>query len=116
MPRPRRTRRPPGSVHVICTGRGKHNPVPLRPDLQFFEAGGKLHIRWDRRQGTGPVTGFSDTDGLQTYETRCSTCGRHFKRREDRLGLIVIVLAGHQGIRGDDNTPVVLDISMVERA
>ncbi len=116
MPRPRRNRRPPGNVRVVCTGRGGHDLVPLRPDLQILGAGGQIRIKWNRAQGPGPVTGFSAADGLRTYETRCATCGRHFKCRENKLGIIVMALAGHQGIAGDDNTPIVLDISMVERA
>jgi hypothetical protein len=47
--------------------------------------------------------------------TRCGTCGRHYKRREDKLGVIAMALADHQGITGDDNTPVILDISRIER-
>jgi len=62
------------------------------------------------------VTGFHDADGLQTYETRCGTYGRHYKRREDKFGAIVMALAVHQGITGDDNTPVIVDISRIERA
>lgn len=116
MPRPRRNRRPPGQVHVLCTGRGAHDPVPLRPDLQVYEAGGRLRIRWNAGQGPGPVTGFHDADDLKTYETRCGTCGRYFKRREDKLGAIVMAIADHQGITGDDNTPVIIDISRIERA
>lgn len=117
MPRPRRNRRPPGNVHVICTGRSEHNTVPFPPDVQLYEDDeGRLRIRWNRRQGPGPVTGFSDADGLQTYEARCGTCGRHFKSREDKFGLIAMALAGYQCITGDDNTPVVLDFSRIERA
>jgi hypothetical protein len=115
VPRPRRNRRPPGNVHVLCTGRDKHDAVPLRP-VQLYEAGGELRIMWNASQGPGPVTGFHDAGGRQTYETRCGTCGRHFKCREDKLGLIVMALAVHQGITGDDNTPVIVDISRIERA
>jgi hypothetical protein len=115
--RQRRTRRPPGNVHVICTGRGEHDLVPFPPALQIWEdADGRLRIRWNQHQGPGPVTGFSDADGLQTYDKKCRTCGRHFKRREDKVGLIAMTLAQHQGITGDDNTPVILDISRIERA
>jgi hypothetical protein len=67
-------------------------------------------------QGPAPVTGFSDADGLQTYETRCGTCGRHFKCREDRLGTIAQALAAHQGITPTGNTPVIIDISRIEMA
>ena len=116
MPRPRRNRRPAGTVNVVCTGRGTHDPVPLEPDIQFWDAGdGKLRLKWNKRQGSGPVTAFSDAEGFRTYENRCAACGRHFKRREDKLGVIVRVLAQHQGIAPADNTPVVLDISRVER-
>lgn len=117
MPRPRRNRRPPGQVRVICTGRGKHDRVPFRPDLRIIRTSdGQVHVMWDRRQGPGPVTGFGAADGLETFEVRCGTCGRHFKCHEDRLGTIIAALAAFQGIRGDDNTPIVLDISLIERA
>lgn len=117
MPRPRRNRRPPGVVHVVCTGRGKHNRVPFRPDLRMIRASdGQVRIMWNRRQGPGPVTGFGAADGLDTYDIRCGSCGRHFKCHEDRLAVIIAAMAEFQGVRGDDNTPIVLDISMIERA
>jgi hypothetical protein len=116
VPRPRRNRRPPGNAHLICTGRGDHGTVSLSPAIQFYEDDqGRLRIRWDRRQGPGPVTGYSDKDGLRTCEVRCGTCGRHLKRREDKLGLIAMALAGFQGITGNDNTPITIDISRIER-
>jgi len=71
---------------------------------------------WNRRQGSGPVTDFQAADGLETFEVKCGTCRRHFKRHEDKLVVIIRALAEYQGIRGDDNTPIVLDISMIERA
>lgn len=117
MPRPRRNRRPPGNVHVICTGRGEHDAVPFLPDLQLYKDDrGRICIRWNRGQRPGPVTAYSDADGLQTYEAKCGTCGRHLKRREDKFGAIAMALAIHQGITGDDNTPVIVDISRIERA
>ena len=117
MPRPRRARRPPGNVQVVCTGRGSHDAVPFPPDVQLYEDDqGRIRIRWNRAQGSGPVTAYSDADGLQTYEARCGTCGRHFKRREDRFGAVAMALAAHQGVTGDDNTPVTVDISRIERA
>jgi len=116
VPRPPRKRRPPGVVHVICTGRGKHSRVPFRPDLRLIRSGGQVRIMWNRQQGPGPVTDFKAADGLETFEVRCGTCGRHFKRHEDKLAVTALVLAEHQGIRGDDNTPITIDISMIERA
>jgi hypothetical protein len=116
VPRPRRNRRPPGQVHVICTGRGAHDPVPFRPDLRLVHRDGQVRVMHDRRQGPGPVTDFRAADGLDTFEVRCGTCGRHFKRHEDKLAVIIQALAAYQGIGGDDNTPIVLDISLIERA
>jgi hypothetical protein len=117
VPRPPRGRRPPGVVHVSCTGRGKHSRVPFRSHLRMIRPGdGQVRVMWNRRQGPGPVTGFGAADGLDTYEIRCRTCSRHFKCHEDRLGVIIAALAEHQGIRGDDNRPIVLDISLIERA
>ena len=74
VPRPRRNRRPPGQVHVICTGRSVHNPVPFRPDLRLLRRDGQVRVQWDRRQGTGPITDFRAADGLETFEVRCGTC------------------------------------------
>ena len=117
MPRPHRNRRPPGVVHVSCTGRGAHSRVPFRPDLRMIRTGdGQVRTMWNRRQGPGPVTGFGAADGLEIFEVRCGTCGRHFKRHEDKLGTIIVALAEFQGIRSDDNTAIVLDISLIERA
>ena len=117
MPRPRRNRRPPGNVHVCCTGRGTHDTVRFLPDVQLYEDDqGRIRIRWNRAQGPGPVTGFSDAGGLQTYDKRCGTCGRHFKRREDKFGLIAMALAEYQGITGNSATPIILDISRIEKA
>ena len=39
MPRPRRNRRPPGQVHVVCTGRGTHDEVQFPPPLQIVDHG-----------------------------------------------------------------------------
>jgi hypothetical protein len=101
---------------VICTARGDHGEVRFPPDVQLYEDDqGRLRIRWDRRQGPGPVTGYSDADGLRTYEARCGTCGRHFKRREDKFWLIAMALAGFQGITDNDNTPITIDISRIEK-
>jgi hypothetical protein len=116
VPRPPRGRRPPGVVHVSCTGRGVHDRVPFRPDLRLVRRDGQVRVMWNRRQGPGPVTGFGAADGLKTFEVQCGTCGRHFKRHEDMVGVIIQALAEHQGIRGDDNTAIVLDISLIERA
>jgi hypothetical protein len=116
VPRPHRNRRPPGVVHVVCTGRGTHDKVPFRPDLRAIRHDGQVRIMWNRRQGSGPVTDFKATDGLETFEVKCGTCGRHFKRHEDKLVVTIRVLAEYQGIAGDDNTPIVLDISMIDRA
>lgn len=117
MPRPPRKRRPPGNVHVVCTGRGEHDTVRFLPDVQLYEDDqSRIRIRWNRDQGPGPVTGYSDADGLQTYEANCGTCGRHLKRREDKFGLTAMALADYQGTTGNDNTPIILDISRIERA
>jgi len=116
VPRPPRKPRPPGVVHVVCTGRGEHSTVRFLPDVQLWEDDqGRLRIKWDTRQGQGPVTGFYDTDGLQTYDKKCGTCGRHFKRREDKFGAIAMALAELQGITDNSSKPIILDISRIER-
>lgn len=115
MSRPRRKRRPPGNVLVCCTGRGKHDLVRLRT-LQLRIDGDRVRVYWDQREGAAPETGFRADGDVKTFEFQCGTCRRNPKFREDRLVEIARVLAEHQGIRGDDNTPIVLDISMVEKA
>jgi hypothetical protein len=115
VPRPRRNRRPPGNVHVVCAGRSTHDPVQFSPPLQIIDDGGRLLVRWDRSGGAGPITDFRASDGLNTLEFKCTACPRHWKRREDEFGKIAVALAVHQGITGDDNTPVVVDISRIER-
>ena len=117
MPRPRRKRRPPGNVHVCCTGRGSHDLVTLPPPLQLYADGDRVRIRWNSHQGDAPVTGFrGGGEGLQTFEFQCTSCRRHWKRNKDNLVAIALTLAREQGISGDDNTPIRMDISMIERA
>jgi hypothetical protein len=98
---------------VVCTGRGKHDPVPLRR-LQLVRDGDAVRVLWRGGDGPAPETGFRAADGMKTLEFACRTCGRHAKYREDRLTEIVRVLAEHQETAG--NTPVVVDISSLERA
>ncbi len=113
-PHPRRRKpAPPGRVQVVCTGRGKHDPVPLRR-LQLIRDGDTVRVLWRGGDGPAPETGFRAADGMKTLEFACRTCGRHAKYREDRLTEILRVLAENQETAG--NTPVVCDISMVERA
>lgn len=116
MPRPRRKRCPPGNVLVSCTGRGAHAEVEFLPPLQLYVDGDRVGIRWNSRTGEAPVTGWRAAGGWQTFEWRCTSCRRHWKRNEDDLAAIALALAGEQGISGDDNTPIRLDISMIERA
>ena len=118
MPRPRRKPRPPGSIRVICTGRGKHDPVRFRPPLQLRPSAGDPPVRviWDSHWGTAPITAFHGADGQNTFEFMCRTCGRCWKRREDDLVTIALALAGHQGIEGDSRTPITIDVSRIERA
>jgi hypothetical protein len=103
-------------VHVYCTGRGTHEEAKLPPPLQLVADGGQVGIVWDSRRGAAPVTQFRAEDGQQTFEFNCPRCPTHLKRRGDRLARAALALAGLQGITGDDNTPVRLDISMIERA
>jgi hypothetical protein len=116
VPRPRRKPRPPGSIRVVCTGRGKHDPVRFPPPLQLYDEGDRVRIKRDSRKGPAPVTPFHAADGLDTYDFKCGTCGRHWKRHEDEFITIAFALADHQGIRGDDNTPITVDISRIENA
>lgn len=115
MPRPRRNRRPPGQVHVICGGRGTHDAVQFPPPLQIVDHGGQLIVKRDGRRGAAPITDFRANDGLNTLEFKCTSCPRHFKRREDEFAEIALALAVHQGIKGNDNTPIIIDISRIER-
>lgn len=116
MPRSRRKPRPPGSIRVVCTGRGKHDPVRFPPPLQLYDEGDRVRIRRDSRKGPAPVTPFHASDGLDTYDFKCGTCGWHFKRHEDDFAEIALAFAVHQGITGDDNTVIVIDFSRIERA
>lgn len=115
MPRPRRRRRAPGNVHVCCTGRGSHAEVTLPPSLQLVADGDQARIVWDSRRGKAPVTPFRSGDGEQTFDFNCPKCPTHLKRRGDWLARAAMALAGLQGIRGDDNTPIRVDISTIER-
>lgn len=118
MPRPRRKPRPPGSIRVVCTGRGKHGPVRFQPPLQLQPSTGEhpIRITWDSRKEIAPVTTFRAADGLNTFEFTCRTCGRHWKRHEDELITTAFALADHQDIKGDDNMPITMDISRIENA
>jgi hypothetical protein len=115
VPRPRRKPRPPGSIRVVCTGRGKYDPVRFQPPLQLDNDGTRTRIKWDSRQGTAPVTPFHAADDLRTFERRCGTCGRHWKRREDDLVELISAVVEFQGIPGS-STPITLDISRIDRA
>lgn len=117
MPRPRRKPRPPGNAVAFCTGRGAHKRKHLRR-LQLVADGGRVAIAWDQREGPPPETGFRAADGRKTFELVCPVCQprRHFKRREDDLVTIVVALGRQQGLTGSDNTPVEVDISLIERA
>ena len=118
MSRPRRKPRPPGNVRVVCTGRGKHDPVRFKPPLQLQLAAGEhpIRITWDSRMEIAPVTSFHAADGPNTFEFTCGSCGRHWKRHEDEFIIVAFALADHQGITGDDSTPITMDISHIENA
>ena len=51
-----------------------------------------------------------------TFEFTCGSCGRHWKRHEDEFIIVAFALADHQGITGDDSTPITMDISHIENA
>ena len=72
MPRPRRNRRPPGNVHVVCTGRGKHDAVPFPPDLQIVGRHGPVPSG-GTGPGPGPVTGIPRRRP-EDLEAKCGTC------------------------------------------
>jgi len=89
--------------------------VPLRT-LQLRRDGEAVRLVYNTREGPAPVTPFAAPNDIATYDLKCGTCGRHLKRHEDWLIPTAFARAGHQGISGDDSTPIVLDISTIERA
>lgn len=110
-----RSPRPPGNVDIFCTGRGQHPEKHVRT-LQLVGLGDEIHLKWSPRDGAPPVTGFRDAHGYLTYELRCKRCGRNPKISERKLVLAAMRLAELQGITGDDNTPIRLDLSALEVA
>lgn len=117
MSRPRHKPRPPGNVLICCTGRGAQNPVRIRT-LQLIVGETGVRLVWNQREGAPPVTGRRDETGMHTYELRCGTCRprRHLKIGEEKLAKAAMALDEYHGIRGDDNTPIPLDISALEAA
>lgn len=114
MPRHRRKPRPPGNGVIFCTGRGTHKRRHIRRFGLAVE-GGKVVIMWDLREGDPPVAAYRE-DGGKTLTLPCLTCKRDWRRSEDDLVLIVIALGRAQARTDDDNTPVPVDISRLERA
>ena len=110
-----RSPRPPGNVAIYCTGRGRHDEQRVRT-LQLVRLGDEIHVKWSPREGAPPVTGLRDAGGYLTYELRCRRCGRHLKIGERKLVLAAMRLAEMQGISGDDNSPIRLDLSVLEAA
>jgi hypothetical protein len=96
---------------VVCTGRGKHSLVKLRL-LQLARDGDTVRLLWDSRQGPAPVAARR-ADGTQTFVLRCGTCRRHLETGEAELVKAALALAEHQGVRDDDNTPVVMDLAVL---
>jgi hypothetical protein len=88
--------------------------------LQLQPAAGEhpIRITWDSRMEIAPVTSFHAADGLNTFEFTCGSCGRHWKRHEDEFIIVAFAFAfaDHQGITGDDSTPITMDISHIENA
>ena len=115
MPRPRRKPRPPGNAQAVCTGRGRHKRRHIRR-LQLAVDDGRVVIRWDQREGPAPVTDARSEEGWKTFDLECPVCRRRLKRREDWLIQAVIALGREQGLEGNDNTTVLIDISRVDRA
>lgn len=113
MSRRSRSPAPPGRVQVICTGRQdpRHHRRHLATLQTVAPAGGGLPaFTW---RGRSPVTRFAKADGSQTYEFRCGICRRNPKYAQERLARIVFAFAATQGTW---ETPVIVDISMIERA
>ena len=112
MSRPRRTPAPPGRVEVICTGRSdpRHGRKHLIT-LQLARADdGTAEFLW---RGKSPVTSYAHPDGAQTYEFGCGKCHRNPKFSGERLAQLVLAIAA---VQGTWDTPVVVDISAVEKA
>lgn len=112
----RRKPRPTGNVQVFCTGRGAHERVDLCPPLQLVRAGDRVRVLWNHQRGPAPVTGYRDADGWQTLIFDCPQCARTPKWHEPRFIEMTRVLAVHQGLEGNDKSPIEMDISTVERA
>lgn len=113
-PRSRRKPRPPGNFAAVCTGRGKHDRTHIRRG-QVTVDGTRLTVVWDLREGPVPIASYRE-DGGQTVLLECPTCHRRWKRSDDVVAQAVIVLGREQGLTGSDNTPVEVDISMIDRA
>ena len=73
-------------------------------------------ILWDRPKLPAPVTGAMSEPGRRTFEFKCRVCQMHWKRGEGELITILFALAEMQGIAADDDAPISLDPSLLERA
>lgn len=107
MPRPRRRPAPPGRVHVVCTHRDDDAEAARIKVLQMLadkdSPGG---IVFTGVAGV-PVEGYA-------YSFRCPACRRHLKISKEKFPQVVRLLAERQGTHGE--TPVLVDISRIERA
>jgi len=104
--RPRRKPAWPGRIHVVCSHRQDGEPKRIRV-LQMVADGPSPGGIMITALGGPPQEGHA-------YSFKCGSCGRHFKISKERFRPLVRALAEMQGTHGD--TPVVLDISRVDRA
>jgi hypothetical protein len=108
VPRPRRAPAPPGRVHVVCSHRAEDRREPALIKVVQATA---------HEESPGGIM-FTALGGVpaegNAYSFRCTACRRHLKIGKNRFPGIVVALATQQGTRGD--TPVLVDISRIERA
>ena len=112
MSRPRRSPAPPGRVHVVCTGRV--NPDHGDNRIRALQAEGDAAMGLSFScPGRTPTTGYAHADGAETYNFRCGKCRRHWKPSREDLARVVLAIAA---VQGGWDVPVVVDISLIERA
>jgi hypothetical protein len=106
VPRPRRQPALPGRVHVVCSHRDDAEPALIKVLQMTAHAESPGGIMFTALVGV-PAEGYA-------YSFRCPVCPRHLKIRKDRFTQVVWLLAEQQETHGD--TPVIIDISRIERA
>lgn len=131
LPGPEYSRNQP--VRLICTDRGRHAPVLVRPLLvrQVFTGPGDLkrppegqgrqrrkvgwsrEVTWPERQRRpAPVAEWESADGGRSFRFKCSscTCRRDVQVQEDKLLEVLDAISNQQ--HGDGHPE--LDLWMLE--